>query len=314
MLVLAMLTILAAPAAHESTSTATATPQPVLASLPRVPGTRLRLGMSESQLQALGKYPEFQAPNAGTMTARRGPGRFFGVPGQATCFLRDGLLAEVRFEAAGVGPHSQDYIDGQLRMTGLARQCDHDLEGDRTCDWIAPRLHMHTEMNKDHLTVRVVPWPPLADHAPDSLRARTTPPTAASRTHAASPTPTGAAKAQAPARDSTRRVAPAIATLPETLTITPASRNSPNAWPRILSGQPLQYPKKAKQESIQGVVWVTALVDTSGKVMNASIERGIRELNDAALAWVSASQFTPCHRNGAPYRYVVRVAVLFTLF
>jgi len=109
-------------------------------------------------------------------------------------------------------------------------------------------------------------------------------------------------------------VTPAIATLPETLTITPASRHSPNAWPRILSGPPLHYPEKAKQESIQGVVWVTALVDTSGKVKHAAIERGINELNDAALAWVSASKFTPCHRNGAPYRYVVRVAALFTLF
>jgi TonB family protein len=113
--------------------------------------------------------------------------------------------------------------------------------------------------------------------------------------------------------DSAPPAAAPVTTLPETLTITVANRKS-QAWPHIVSSPPLQYPDKAKQESLQGLVWVRALVDPAGRVLETSIERGIAELNDAALAWVRGSQFTACEKNGAPCRYVVRVAVLFTLY
>ena len=388
MLALALTVLLAAPPTTSTGPPAAAAPAspaptaPAPTSLPRVPGMRLRFGMSESQVIALGSFAEFKAPDAGTMTTRRGPTRFFGVPGDATCYMRDGLLAEVLFDAEGVGTQSQDYVDGQLRMMRFTRSCAPDLTGDRSCDWTAPAVRVHTEMHKGKLTAHAILWPPPEDRAPDSsragARASTASPAGAKKTqpatagaagapgaHAPSSPPAGGAKpaasgtgpsatagaghtpgaaasgvppsgagaaagtvaaggatgaatpAHAPApapKDSTRHAAAVVATLPETLTITPASRNSPTAWPRIVSSPTLQYPEKAKQESLQGVVWVTAQVDTSGKVMNASIERSIRELDEAALAWVKGSQFAACQRNGAPCRFVVRVAVLFTLY
>jgi TonB family protein len=279
------------------------------ASTPRVPGMRLRLGMTEAQVLAVGSFVAATASEAGS-TLRKGPTRFFGVPGEATIVMRDGLLSEVRFEAGGVGAHSQDYVDDELRRLQLERKCQPDLPGDRSCDWTSPALRVHVEMKKDHLSARTIAWPP--GHAP-AVAAAT-----------AAGAPSGGAKAGAAAiggagagaiavNDSTPPAAAPVATLPETLTITVANRKS-QAWPHIVSSPPLQYPDKAKQESLQGLVWVRALVDPAGRVLETSIERGIAELNDSALAWVRGSQFTACQKNGAPCRYVVRVAVLFTLY
>src|SRR5262252_342086 len=135
-------------------------PAPAPASLPRVPGMRLRLGMTESQVLAIGSFITTPTAEAGGGTSRKGPARFFGVPGEATVVLRDGLLAEVSFDAGGVGPHSQDYVDDELRRLQLSRACQPDLPGDRTCDWTSPALRVHVEMKKDHLSAHAFAWPP----------------------------------------------------------------------------------------------------------------------------------------------------------
>ena len=282
------------------------------ATLPRVPGMRLRLGMTEAQVLAVGSFITLAAAEAGG-TSRKGPARFFGVPGEATVVLRDGLLTEVRFEASGVGPHSQDYVDDELRRLQLTRVCPSDRPGDRICDWTSSALRVHVEMKQEHLTARAFAWPPAPPPAPGTTAGARTPPAAGGTTPGPGGAAAGAAAGTAAARDSTPLAAAPVATLPETLTITVANRKA-QAWPHIVSSPPLQYPDKAKQESLQGLVWVRALVDPGGKVLETSIERGIAELNDAALAWVRGSQFTPCERNGAPCKYVVRVAVLFTLY
>lgn len=271
---------------------------PAPASLPRIPGTRLRLGMTESQVLAIAQFTEVQAPEAGAMTVRRGAGRYFGVQGEVTLYLLDGLLAEVRFEAQGVGRHSQEYVDAQLRIMGLVRACDPDLPGDRVCDWTSPALRMHTESRKDQLSARAVRWPPSPEPAGDSLRAGAA---AAGRPPTTAP------------RDTSPRAAATITTLPETLTISLVSNNSPSVWPRIVSSPPLEYPETARRESVQGIVWVFALVEPDGRVSDAWIDRGILELDATALAWVSRSRFASCERNGQPCRFHVRVAVRFTL-
>ena len=337
MLVLALAGLLAALAAE---------------TLPRVPGMRFRLGMEESAVLALGSFPDAKVPDAGTMSARQGPSRFFGVPGEATLYLEDGRLAWLKFEATGVSSHSQDYADGQLRRMHYARACERDERGDRECDWTGPGIRVHTAIKKDHLVTRVERWPPPEPAAEDSVAA---PPVAA--THGAKapgldpPPPatsrpaTGSSAAASPAKSSAAAQAPsstpsgteakapapsaprpaagaapppsrppaAVVTLPETLMISLASRNSPDVWPRIVSSPTLNYPEAARRESVQGVVWVMALVDASGQVVDAWIDRGLPELETAALAWVSRSKFAPCERNGAPCRFHVRVAVLFTL-
>jgi TonB family protein len=312
MLVLALVGLLAAPAPE---------------ALPRVPGMRFRLGMEESAVLALGSFAEIKAPDAGTLTARQGAARFFGVPGEATFYLGDGRLARVRFKATGVSRSSQDYVDGQLRRLLLHRQCERDDLAARMCDWTGPAVRVHTEMQKDGLVVRVDPWPPPPEPVADSLAAArgtrapargapATPPAPAP----SSPTTAGGAAPATQGRAPAAPAAPApaltpraVVTLPETLTISLVSRNSPDVWPRIVSSPPLHYPEDARAESIQGIVWVVAQVDPTGQVVDAWIDRGIPELDTAALAWISRARFAPCERNGAPCRFTVRVAVLFTL-
>jgi TonB family protein len=311
-LVLALLGMLAAPAPEAQ---------------PRVPGTRLRLGMTESRVLALGSFAEVRTPDARGMIARQGPIRFFGVPGEATCYFDEGLLARVRFEATGVSRHSQDYADGQLRRMGLERGCERDAPGDRACDWKGPAVRLMTEMTKDRVTALIERWPPREERAPDSLSRRTAastpparPPTpAVSRTAPASgaespPRPSAAAREAVTARPAPAPVPAPVVTLPETLTISLTSRNAPDVWPRIVSSPPLDYPEGARRESIQGVVWVLALVEPDGRVSDAWVERSILELDTAALAWVSRSRFAPCERNGRPCRFHVRIAVRFTLY
>lgn len=281
MLTLALFGLLAAP-----------TPE----ALTRVPGMRLRLGMAEGSVLALGSFVEASAPDAGIMTVRRGAARFFGVPGEATCYFEGPRLARVRFEATGVSRHSLDYVDGQLRRMQLGRQCARDDPGDRVCDWTGPAVRVHTEMKQGVLAARVDPWPPPQEPGADSGSAIATRGT------------TG----PAPARDTAATVRIAV-TLPETLTISLASRNSPDVWPRIVSSPQLHYPEAARRESVQGVVWVLALVDPAGRVLDAWVERSLPELDAAALAWVSRCRLAPCDRKGAPCRFHVRIAVLFTL-
>jgi TonB family protein len=306
---------------------------PTPEALPRVPGMRLRLGMEETAMLALGSFAETTVPDAGTMTARKGAARFFGVPGEATCYLEGGRLARVTFDATGVSRSSLDYVDGQLRRMQLQRDCERDDLRERVCDWTGPAIRVHTEMKQGVLATRVDPWPPPSKPAADSLRAGSAtaprgtgsparspaaaspaaprPSPAAARGAAAPPPSRGPASTTAPARDAA--AVRAVVTLPETLTISLVSRNSPDVWPRIVSSPQLHYPEAARRESVQGVVWVAALVDPAGQVLDAWVERGLPELDTAALAWVSRCRFAPCERNGAPCRFHVRVAVLFAL-
>ena len=161
MLVLALIGLLAALAPTPA--------PPAPTSLARVPGMRLRLGMPESAVTAMGNFPEVKVQDAGTMSARQGAGRFFGLPGDVTCYLNDGRLDHVKFEADSISRHSQDYVDGQLRRMRLGRACQRDDPGDRVCTWVGPGLRVSTEMKKDRLLARIESWPPAATRTPTSL-------------------------------------------------------------------------------------------------------------------------------------------------
>ncbi|HKQ57901.1 MAG TPA: hypothetical protein VJY35_08520, partial [Candidatus Eisenbacteria bacterium] len=122
----------------------------------RVPGTRLRFGMLESQLLGLGAFADVKVGDAGAMTTRKGPTKMFGIPGDATLYLTDGRLARVRFEAAGVSPHSRDYAEDQLRLLHMVRVCQ-DVPGKQVCDWTGGPVVAHVEYANQLLDVRVEP-------------------------------------------------------------------------------------------------------------------------------------------------------------
>jgi TonB family protein len=322
MLVLSLLVLLASPAADGVTA---------------IPGTRLRLGMSEAQLLKLGEFPTAAGERRAGVVARQGESKFFGVPCKTSVLFRDGRLERVTFAATGVAPNALDYVESQLRRSKLWRECTRFEPGNHSCDWLGD-VKIHVEIQQDRLTARVEaparPWeeavdsslatasevsPPAATKTPAPAAAQVTTPTAPRPTApAATPPLTAPAPTLAPAPESgapaaERSPEPAI-TLPETLRLSLPERNPPGEWPRMVSSPKLVYPEAARRASVQGVVWVLTLVDVDGSVQATRIDRGIPELNDAAVTWVSQARFAPCVREGRPCRFWVRVAARFTMY
>lgn len=77
----------------------------------------------------------------------------------------------------------------------------------------------------------------------------------------------------------------------------------------------LQYPENAKQDSVQGVVFVNFRVDTLGFSTNHKIIRGIRkDIDKAALTVVKLIQFAqPALQEGKPIEVEMTVPVKFIL-
>jgi TonB family protein len=306
----------------------------------RVPGTRLRLGMSEKDLEGAGEFVEFKAASLPGLTARRASTRFFGVASQTTAMIRNNRVVEIRFEG-DVSPHSADYVEDQLRRAHLLRECSSLAPGHHVCDWLGD-VKIHLEIVNGRMDARVLPATPApADSATEAAAAarpavgetHVPPAHAAVDTTHAVPARADTSHAVAPARPSAPISVPApapvsapgiisgavppptaVAVLPETLTISLMSRNSPSDWPRIVSSPALEYPEAARRESVQGIVWVLARVAADGAPEAVQVDRGIKELNAAAVSCIQRSRFAPCQRNGSPCRFWVRVAVRFTLY
>ena len=264
----------------------------------RLPGTRLRMGMAEAMVLERGTFAEVKA--TGGLTARQGDARFFGVPCQATYYFRDGRLARARFQATGVSPRAQDYVEDQLRRSGFRRTCAHDERRDRQCEWLAASLQVRLLIQDDRLDSVIEAWPPPRDAEPPAR-----PPEKPEGTERAA---AGSGMADSLQDDTTQ-----VATLPETLAISLVSRNSASDWPRIVSSLAMDLPEAADRAGAQGVVWVLALVGADGRVRRATVEGGASELDEPAISWVSRARFAPCERNGQPCRFHVRVAVRFAL-
>lgn len=69
----------------------------------------------------------------------------------------------------------------------------------------------------------------------------------------------------------------------------------------IKEGKP-KYPKKAKEAGWEGIVWVSVLVDTQGKVKDVKIGRssGYNEFDDAATRAAWKNKFKPAILDGKP--------------
>lgn len=293
----------------------------------RIPGSPFSLGMAETQMQDLAEFPAVHVADAAGATTRQGDAKFFGVACQATLYFRDGRLTRVQYESKTISPKSVDYIEDQLRRAKLFRECERLEPGHHVCDWLGD-VKIHLETRADQMNARVEmpprPWETEADSA------HVEPPAAAPAAAPVSPVampPAPATPVPTPVRETPAATTPPIATpvaeehpakpvptLPETLRLSLPERNAPSEWPRLTSNPKLEYPEAARKESVQGIVWVLALVDTNGTVRSATIDRGIRELNDAAVTWAWKVRFAPCIREGVACRFWVRIAARFTLY
>ena len=223
-------------------------------SFTRIPGTRLALGMTESQLNDLGQFTTVRAADAEGASPRRGTVKFFGVPCTATLYFRGGVLQRAHFEAQQVAPHTLDYVEDQMRRAKLWRECVRLEPADRVCDWIGA-LKIKLEFHQDRLDARVEaaprPWEteadsardvmaaaPAAAKAPPPAAAPAKPPSSAAPTPAppkieTAPPPTVKAPPAAPptSKPSSTHSAGAAPSAPTPTTTLPAAVKAPPATP-----------------------------------------------------------------------------------
>ena len=104
-------------------------------------------------------------------------------------------------------------------------------------------------------------------------------------------------------------------------TLVLAVAGSPAAWgqalqvakpPKLISAPKLEYPRDLKRTETDGVVWVNAIIDTTGHPTRVEIaETPDPRLNDAATRFVGGSVYRPAKVDGRNVAMPVRVPVKF---
>jgi protein TonB len=76
----------------------------------------------------------------------------------------------------------------------------------------------------------------------------------------------------------------------------------------------ITYPEEAKKNGIQGKVFVTAIIDETGKVMETSIEKGIGSgCDEVAEKAIAQTSFTPGLLDGKKVKVRVVIPIMFKL-
>lgn len=85
--------------------------------------------------------------------------------------------------------------------------------------------------------------------------------------------------------------------------------------PEMIYTETPVYPKELKKKGTEGVVWVKALVDKNGSVVNSMIGKpsGLELLDKSALEASLKCKFKPAIQNGRPVAVWVTYKVSFTL-
>ena len=101
---------------------------------------------------------------------------------------------------------------------------------------------------------------------------------------------------------------------PQPITPTPPSKGESRAPSAAEQTRPV-YPSDAKDDGVEGIVTILALIDPEGKVTDTRLEKssGDRRLDRAALDAVGKWTYNPCLRDGVPVKSSVRVKVDFRL-
>jgi TonB family protein len=245
----------------------------------RMPGTWMRLGDTESRILSVAQFPVAEGPKTPGVVLRQGPALWFGLSGHVVLRFRGGYLDQAEFTIDGVAPYWVDYARDQLRVAGYRASCED--EASQLCDWTG-LTHVRFELRDQKLLARITPSLPQA----------------------AAPRPRPAS----PARRDTVPIFPQVFVL---------GRGAPAGVkaPALADSTPLvspAYPPRARDAGVQGRIWVRALVDTNGMVMDAAVLRSIPELDSAAVAVARRCRFRPYAAEGAPVRFRVEIPVLFT--
>jgi TonB family protein len=76
---------------------------------------------------------------------------------------------------------------------------------------------------------------------------------------------------------------------------------------------PPVYPEEARRSDVSGTVWIQALVDRSGQVLETNVTESIPVLDQAAVSAVEQWRFQPAMAEGVPVSVWVAIPVKFTL-
>ncbi len=280
---------------------ASVAPAPARDTSLRVPGTALRFGMSQAQVQrVLGAQPAPSvqtpvpppgavAPPAVSSAAPAVRVRFFGLEGQATLGFEDDVLANVEIRVSNPSPHDIDYVEDDLTRLGFRRRCETREGLTRRCNWTArARVRLSTSVTLLDAYLEpfaATPGPVTADAA-------------GSR-----------AGSLAPAPPDTLRLSLREAAGPE------GAATAPDSLPPavvLASCQPVR-PEIARQSGVFGRVLVEATVDSSGRVVAVRVARGVPMLDAPALECARQYRFAPCAWRGRTHPFRVTLPIRFTL-
>ncbi|MBN2371869.1 MAG: TonB family protein, partial [Vicinamibacteria bacterium] len=98
-------------------------------------------------------------------------------------------------------------------------------------------------------------------------------------------------------------VAPAIHSLDEPGLVQPVLRSQPA----------IRYPRMARLGRIEGEVFVSCIVDESGRVISARVVKGHAMLREEALRQILKRRYSPPTKNGAGVRVRFTTRVVFRL-
>ena len=250
----------------------------------RIPGTRLHLGQPLAQIDSTGVYRPRQG--GGATGTRGGDSRFFGVLAHTSLWFESDRLVRALFEIDSLSSHSVDYVQDGLRRLGYRARCEVLDPPHSECEWSgATRIVIKREQQRLSADVTLAP-PARAVAEPATTAPADTAPAAAAELW-----------------------------VPDVLAIgNPTGRYPAPEYDMPGSDGPSpRYPELARQASVQGVVRVLTLVDTTGAVIEASLARSIPMLDAAALDAVRVSRFRPYVFEGRLRRFRVIVPVMFTL-
>ncbi len=88
-----------------------------------------------------------------------------------------------------------------------------------------------------------------------------------------------------------------------------------DAYPELIYEEPPVYPEDAEEKGVTGTVWISALVNEHGKVVEAHVKEssGHKAIDAAALAAAYKNKFKPGMLNGEPVRVRVFYKIEFDL-
>ena len=85
--------------------------------------------------------------------------------------------------------------------------------------------------------------------------------------------------------------------------------------PEMIKYNAPEYPFMSRTNEITGVVWINALVNTEGKVIDAKVKKssGVSELDNSALKAAYGNKFSPAKKDGKAVNCWIEYKVEFTL-